>query len=60
MPLYEELNSASDYLKTCTNQIPKHAVILGTGLKDLTTDFEILETIPTKKIPGFPVMTANR
>lgn len=54
----------SDYQKTISwlqealPIIPKHAVILGTGLNDMAEHYPIIKKIPYTDIPGFSASTA--
>lgn len=59
MALKDELNNAAEYLISHINQRPKHAIFLGTGLKELVFDFEIINTFSISDIPGFPAMTVK-
>ena len=40
-------------------EMPKTAIILGTGLGELVTHIDIKESIPYKEIPNFPVSTVE-
>ena len=40
-------------------EMPKTAIILGTGLGELVTHIDIKESIPYKEIPNFPISTVE-
>lgn len=41
------------------SEMPKTAIILGTGLGELVTHIDIKESIPYKEIPNFPISTVE-
>ena len=55
--LYEKALESAEYIKAHTTKRPKVAVVLGSGLGNLTADFTDTEELPYKDIPNFPVST---
>ena len=55
--LYEKAQESAEYIKMHTTKRPKIAVVLGSGLGNLTADFTETEELPYKDIPNFPVST---
>ena len=55
--LYEKALESAEYIKAHTTKHPKVAVVLGSGLGNLTADFTDTEELPYKDIPNFPVST---
>lgn len=55
--LYEKASASAAYLKEKLRFDPKIAVVLGSGLGDLTADFTDTQEIPYGDIPGFPQST---
>ena len=55
--LYEKAQESAEYIKAHTTKRPKIAVVLGSGLGNLTADFTETEELPYKDIPNFPVST---
>ena len=55
--LYKKAQESADYIKVHTTKRPKIAVVLGSGLGNLTADFTETEELPYKEIPNFPVST---
>ena len=55
--LYEKAQESAEYIKMHTTKRPKIAVVLGSGLGNLTADFSETEELPYKDIPNFPVST---
>ena len=55
--LYEKALESAEYIKTHMKKRPKIAVVLGSGLGNLTADFTDTEELPYKDIPNFPVST---
>ena len=53
--LYEKALESAEYIKAHTTKRPKVAVVLGSGLGNLTADFTDTEELPYKDIPNFPV-----
>ena len=54
----ERVNKAVEYLKNKIPEIPKIAIVLGSGLGGIAEAIEDPMTISYKDIPGFPVSTA--
>lgn len=57
--LYEKALESAEYIKAHTTKRPKVAVVLGSGLGNLTADFTDTEELPYKDIPNFPVSTVT-
>ena len=55
--LYEKALESAEYIKAHTTKRPRVAVVLGSGLGNLTADFTDTEELPYKDIPSFPVST---
>ena len=55
--LYEKALESAEYIKTHTKKRPKIAVVLGSGLGNLTADFTDTEELSYQDIPNFPVST---
>ena len=55
--LYEKALKSAEYIKAHTTKRPRVAVVLGSGLGNLTADFTDTEELPYKDIPSFPVST---
>ncbi|HAA84826.1 MAG TPA: purine-nucleoside phosphorylase [Kosmotogaceae bacterium] len=54
----EDVKTAARYIKEKISQPPKLAIILGSGLGDVSESLEQSLTIPYDEIPGFPTSTA--
>lgn len=54
----ERLKIAADYIKGSLKEIPKRAVILGSGLGELADDVQNATILEYKDIPEFPQSTA--
>ena len=54
----ERVNKAAEYIRDKISDIPKIAIVLGSGLGGIAESVEDPITIPYKDIPGFPVSTA--
>ena len=54
-----KMNETVDYIKGKVTNIPKIAIILGSGLGSLADDIEDKTIIPYKDIPSFPVSTVT-
>lgn len=52
-----KFNETVNYIKERINEIPKIAIILGSGLGSLADEIEEKITIPYKDIPNFPIST---
>ncbi len=57
--IVEILNSARDYIRSKTDNVPKAGVVLGTGLGGLAKEIESDAVIPYSKIPGFVSSTVE-
>ena len=55
--LYEKALESAEYIKAHTQKRPKIAVVLGSGLGNLTADFTDTEELSYQDIPNFPVST---
>lgn len=55
--IYEKTLESATYIKAHTTKRPKIAVVLGSGLGNLTDGFTEKEELPYKDIPNFPVST---
>lgn len=55
--LYEKALESADYIRSHTAARPKIAVVLGSGLGNLTAAFTETEELPYRDIPHFPVST---
>ena len=54
---YEKMLETEKYIKEKIKEIPKIAIILGSGLGSLADDIEDKTIIPYKDIPNFPIST---
>jgi purine-nucleoside phosphorylase len=57
--MLETIKQTADYLKGKIGDIPKTAIILGTGLGELANEIEDKNEIPYTEIPNFPVSTVE-
>ena len=57
--MLEKIKESAEYIASKVKDMPKTAVILGTGLGELVNHIEITETIPYSDIPNFPVSTVE-
>ena len=57
--MLEKIKESAEYIASKVKDMPKTAVILGTGLGELVNHIEITETIPYSEIPNFPVSTVE-
>ena len=55
----ELINETAQYLIESVGDMPKIAIILGTGLGDLVNHIEIKVAIPYEEIPNFPISTVE-
>ena len=53
----EKMNETVNYIKGKVNEIPKVAIILGSGLGSLADEIDHKTVLPYKDIPNFPVST---
>ena len=54
MTFYEQVLSAAEFIRACTDLRPETAIILGSGLGELAERIQDAEIIPYREIPGFP------
>lgn len=59
IPFHFRIWEAADFLQKQVKTSPRHAILLGTGLKDLPEDYEVTARIPLRNIPHFPAMTVS-
>lgn len=57
--LYEKAQQSAEYIQEHIPKRPKIAVVLGSGLGNLTADFTETEELPYRDIPNFPVSTVE-
>ena len=57
--LYEKAQRSAEYIQARITKRPKIAVVLGSGLGNLTADFTETEELPYRDIPSFPVSTVE-
>lgn len=57
--MLEKIKQTADFLRAQVADMPKTAIILGTGLGDLVDHIEEKTFIPYKDIPNFPVSTVE-
>ena len=57
--LYEKAQQSAEYIQARITKRPKIAVVLGSGLGNLTADFTETEELPYRDIPNFPVSTVE-
>lgn len=57
--MLEKIKQTADFIKDQVGELPKVAIILGTGLGDLVNHIEISKEIDYKDIPNFPVSTVE-
>ena len=57
--LYEKVQQSAEYIQARITKRPKIAVVLGSGLGNLTADFTEPEELPYQEIPNFPVSTVQ-
>ncbi|MGN0706379.1 MAG: purine-nucleoside phosphorylase [Faecalibacterium sp.] len=55
--LYEKAQQSAQYIRAHMKKQPKIAVVLGSGLGNLTAGFTDTEELPYSEIPNFPVST---
>ncbi len=53
------LKAALDYIKSQVSQIPETVIILGSGLGYFGENMDIVKSIPTSDIPGYPSPTVQ-
>ncbi|MGM9804622.1 MAG: purine-nucleoside phosphorylase [Muribaculaceae bacterium] len=57
--MLEKIKQTAEYIASKVSDMPKTAVILGTGLGELVNHIEVTEVIPYSEIPYFPVSTVE-
>lgn len=57
--LYEKAQQSAEFIRSHMTNRPKIAVVLGSGLGNLTADFTETEELPYRDIPHFPVSTVE-
>ena len=55
--MIDKIKETAEFIRHQSEEMPKIAVILGTGLGDLVNHIEIKKEIPYAEIPNFPVST---
>lgn len=55
--LYEKAQASAEYIRAHITKRPKIAVVLGSGLGNLTAEFTATEELPYADIPNFPLAT---
>jgi purine-nucleoside phosphorylase len=57
--MLERIQETANYIQKKISDIPRYAIILGTGLGELAAEITDQETIPYEEIPNFPVSTVE-
>ena len=57
--MLELIGETADFIRTQVAELPKIAIILGTGLGDLVNHMEVVKEIDYHNIPNFPVSTVE-
>ena len=57
--MLDKINQTAEYIRSRVSDMPKTAIILGTGLGALVDHIEDKQYIPYKEIPNFPVSTVE-
>ena len=57
--MLETIKQTADYIRSQVDEMPKTAIILGTGLGALVDHIEDKKYIPYSQIPNFPVSTVE-
>ena len=57
--MLEQIKETADYIRSKVNNIPKTAIILGTGLGELVNHIEISDVLEYSTIPNFPISTVE-
>ena len=53
--MLEKIKETAEYIKAHVSNIPKTAIILGTGLGELVNHITDKQEIPYQEIPNFPI-----
>ncbi|MEM6723189.1 MAG: purine-nucleoside phosphorylase [Bacteroidota bacterium] len=59
MELFDRIQEAVEYIQNRAKFQPKHGIVLGTGLSNLTDEIDVVWSIPYGEIPHFPVSTVQ-
>lgn len=57
--MLQAIRETADFIRGQVTELPKIAVILGTGLGDLVNHIEIVKELDYKNIPNFPISTVE-
>lgn len=57
--MLQTISRTSDFIRASVGEMPKVAIILGTGLGDLVNKIDIKKELSYKDIPDFPVSTVE-
>ena len=57
--MLEKIKQTAEFIRSKVSDMPRTAVILGTGLGDLVDHIEDKQFIPYAEIPNFPVSTVE-
>ena len=57
--MLQTIKETARFIRAKVSDMPKTAIILGTGLGELVSHIEITEEIPYSEIPNFPVSTVE-
>lgn len=57
MEYYQQIQEASDYIKSRITEIPDLAIVLGTGLSRLVQEIDVIKKLSFSSIPHFPITT---
>ena len=57
--MLEKIKETAEYIKAHVSNIPKTAIILGTGLGELVNHITDKQEIPYQEIPNFPISTVE-
>ena len=55
--MLEKIKTTAEYISSKVKEMPKTAIILGTGLGELVNHIDVEQAIPYEEIPNFPVST---
>ena len=55
--MLEKIKETAEFIRRQVDEMPKTAVILGTGLGDLVNHIQVIKDIPYSEIPNFAVST---
>lgn len=57
--MLQKIHETADFIRKEVGEIPKFAIILGTGLGDLVNVIDVKKEIDYKDIPNFPISTVE-